>query len=117
MFKIVSNNDPVELEMSVEELNIGLRIAAYINENFAASDFYEIKNTTQRELQAFMSLLQEKKNEAKSEEVKLSFALDKADYFIFRDLFGYADNFLDEEMREDDIDEIIRISEIMSAEI
>jgi hypothetical protein len=115
MFKVETQKDSVQLEMNPEELNLAVRIASYIDENFDASDFFTIGNTSHEGLKVLANILKNKQKNLQQDCTKLSLSLDKERYRIFKQVFMHGRSFLDDtEEFEAEHDEIEAIADVMS---
>ncbi len=107
MFRIVSDNYPVEIEMSEDILDLALMIGSYIEDNLVASDFFTLGNTNHEGIKMLMAKLREKKVAMTSDGNAIVFEFEKETHRLFEELFAYGYKFWDDigtDAEQDQID-------------
>lgn len=96
IFKIIADEDPVQLEVGRDVLDMAIRIASYINSNFDASDFFTIGNTSHEGVARFLETLQETHGRIMSAHDKVSLILRRNEYHMLETVLWYGSNFGDD---------------------
>ncbi len=115
--RIVSEGNPIELEMNGCVLDLVLRIFVYINNNPLESDFFCIVSTrhTEADFQSLFTALKSARNSLGGEDDMASLRLDREQNYIFERVLWYGRNFGDDiEELETFHDDFYYVSELMS---
>ena len=115
MFEIVSENNPVQLKMSSEELDLAVRLTRFLNEHFDETDFYATTSTHQAKVEGLLTFLQGIEKDHKND-TEINFSISKEQYSVLRDVFVCADSFFEDDFEDeftDDEETIERIVDVM----
>lgn len=104
IFKIIENEDPIQLEVGRDVLDMAIRITSYIKNNFDESDFFTIGNTRDHVVAQFLEILQEAHKRIKLEDDKVLLSLkrdmsgdfDSDLYHMLKRVLWYGSNFGDD---------------------
>ncbi len=94
--KIINDGNPTQLEVGRDVLDVTIRISSYINDNFTASDFFTIGNTSHDEVVMFLEILEEAQGRMKLEDDKITISLKRYQYSMFESVLWYGSNFGDD---------------------
>jgi hypothetical protein len=116
MFEIVGEGNPKQLKMSWNVLDMAIRIAKYLYDNFDASDIYEIHMTTQEQFAGFLNALQKSQDARSPEATTVLLSLDREQYGILEIAFLSARHYFDDvEEFEEEFNDIWVVGDIIFA--
>jgi len=103
-FRIIVDENPIQLEVGRNVLDMTIRISSYIHNNFEASDFFTIGHTRQYVVTQFLEVLQEAMSITRVEDDKVLLSLkrdllgnyDRDQYHMLERVLWYGCNFGDD---------------------
>lgn len=110
MFKIVAEGNPKQCETSRDFLDLAVQITSYLVTNFQSSDFNEMTQITQSDLNDFLELLQNSQGQITLGDDSISLSLNPETFNLLNRVFWYGRNYGDDITELSQIhDEICRI--------
>ena len=115
MFKVATESNLTQLEMSQDVLDLAIIISDYIEKKPMESDFFCIRpSITEDQFTDVLKKLKQTKSELAEETETTSLSLEEGEYQVFEALFSYAYNFGDDIPElEAHHDQICPIAELM----
>ncbi|MDH5723641.1 MAG: hypothetical protein OEY94_10020 [Alphaproteobacteria bacterium] len=111
-FKILTEGNPTQIEMSREDLDLAVEVTSKLIDDFEGSDFWELSMYTKDVVENLLETLKAAQSTMSDEGTMLSLSLDKEQYWVLKRVFIHVQNFMEEEF-EAEFDRIDEIADIL----